>query len=62
MCTYFNKPTRPGCELCSSERPLDYKVPPIYLPDQQELYRIQQEELATLQYLQVQNYNSAFFS
>ncbi|TNM88688.1 ranBP-type and C3HC4-type zinc finger-containing protein 1 [Takifugu flavidus] len=54
VCTYFNKPTWPGCELCSSERPLDYKVPPIYLPDQQELYRIQQEELAMLQYIQAQ--------
>lgn len=53
MCTYLNKPTRPGCELCATERPQDYTVPSFYLPDQQELYRIQQEELATLQYIQV---------
>lgn len=53
-CTYINKPTRPGCELCASDRPQDYAVPHFYLPDQQELYRIQQEELATLQFKQAQ--------
>lgn len=54
MCTYLNKPTRPGCELCASERPEDYTVPSVYLPDQQELYRIQQDELASLQFQQVE--------
>ncbi|CAG07086.1 unnamed protein product, partial [Tetraodon nigroviridis] len=53
-CTYFNKPTRPGCELCASERPQDYTVPSVYMPDQQELHRIQQEKLATMQYMQAQ--------
>lgn len=24
-CTYLNAPTRPGCEICSTERPADYK-------------------------------------
>ena len=26
-CTFVNVPTRPGCELCSAERPADYQVP-----------------------------------
>lgn len=54
MCTYVNKPTRPGCEMCGEERPEDYRVPEIYQPDQQEVQRLQQEELATLQYQQAQ--------
>ncbi|XP_039971788.1 ranBP-type and C3HC4-type zinc finger-containing protein 1 isoform X2 [Xiphias gladius] len=52
MCTYVNKPTRPGCEMCGEERPEDYEVPDIYQPDQQEILRIQQEKLAMLQYEQ----------
>ncbi|KAF3856592.1 hypothetical protein F7725_017315 [Dissostichus mawsoni] len=54
MCTLLNKPTRPGCEACGGDRPEDYQVPDIYKPDQQEILRIQQEELATLQYEQAQ--------
>ncbi|KAM9362378.1 ranBP-type and C3HC4-type zinc finger-containing protein 1 [Symphorus nematophorus] len=54
MCTYMNKPTRPGCEICGGERPADYEVPNIYQPDQQEVLRIQQEELAMMQYVQAQ--------
>ena len=53
MCTYVNKPTRPGCEICGEERPEDYEVPDIYQPDQEEVLRLQQEQLATLQYEQV---------
>ncbi|XP_035007658.1 ranBP-type and C3HC4-type zinc finger-containing protein 1 [Hippoglossus stenolepis] len=49
-CTYVNKPTRPGCEMCGGEKPEDYKVPAIYKPDLQEVLWIQQEELAMLQY------------
>ncbi|XP_069003786.1 ranBP-type and C3HC4-type zinc finger-containing protein 1 [Embiotoca jacksoni] len=52
VCTYVNKPTRPGCEMCGDERPEDYKVPDIYQPDQQEVAWIQQEELALFQYQQ----------
>ncbi|XP_061582751.1 ranBP-type and C3HC4-type zinc finger-containing protein 1 [Cololabis saira] len=52
MCTYINKPTRPGCEMCGGERPEEYKVPDLYRPDQDEVQRIQQEQLATLQYQQ----------
>ncbi|KAM6927246.1 ranBP-type and C3HC4-type zinc finger-containing protein 1, partial [Xenentodon cancila] len=54
MCTYINKPTRPGCEICAGERPEGYKVPDIYQPDQEEVLRIQQEQLAILQYEQAQ--------
>ncbi|XP_020507311.2 ranBP-type and C3HC4-type zinc finger-containing protein 1 [Labrus bergylta] len=53
-CTFVNKPTRPGCEMCGEERPKDYFVPIIYQPDQQEALRIQQEQLAMLQYEQAQ--------
>ena len=53
MCTYLNKPTRPGCEICGGDRPDGYQVPDIYKPDEQEVLRIQQEQLATLQYEQV---------
>ncbi|XP_026161743.1 ranBP-type and C3HC4-type zinc finger-containing protein 1 [Mastacembelus armatus] len=53
-CTYLNKPTRPGCEMCGEERPDNYVVPAIYQPDQQEALRIQQEELAMLQYEEAQ--------
>ncbi|KAM7006532.1 ranBP-type and C3HC4-type zinc finger-containing protein 1 [Tautogolabrus adspersus] len=54
VCTYVNKPTRPGCEMCGEERPKDYVVPVIYQPDQQEVLRIEQEQLALLQYEQAQ--------
>ena len=25
-CTFINKPRRPGCEICSADRPADYQV------------------------------------
>ncbi|KAM6948075.1 ranBP-type and C3HC4-type zinc finger-containing protein 1 isoform 1-T2 [Lycodopsis pacificus] len=53
-CTFLNKPTRPGCEMCGGDRPEGYQVPDIYQPDQQEVLRIQQESLAMLQYEQAQ--------
>ena len=27
VCTYKNKPRRPGCEMCTNPRPEDYEVP-----------------------------------
>ncbi|XP_042567640.1 ranBP-type and C3HC4-type zinc finger-containing protein 1-like [Cyprinus carpio] len=51
-CTFVNKPTRPGCEMCSTARPENYEVPDIYQPDETETRRLQQEELASLQYEQ----------
>lgn len=49
-CTFINKPTRPGCEMCSQARPEDYEVPNLYKPDEDEIQRIQQEQFALLQY------------
>ncbi|XP_068170629.1 ranBP-type and C3HC4-type zinc finger-containing protein 1 [Antennarius striatus] len=54
MCTFMNKPTRPGCEICGHERPEDYEVPDIHQPDQYEILRIQQEEMALLEYEKAQ--------
>lgn len=51
-CTYINKPTRPGCEICSSNRPDSYIVPGGYQPDALELRRLQQEKEAIRQYQQ----------
>lgn len=52
-CTYINKPTRPGCEICSTNRPPNYVIPGGYRPDTLELRRIQQEKEANRQYQQV---------
>lgn len=54
QCTFVNKPTRPGCEICSADRPDNYEVPDIYQPDQQESLRIQQERMALLQFEEAQ--------
>ncbi|XP_060919978.1 ranBP-type and C3HC4-type zinc finger-containing protein 1 [Labrus mixtus] len=51
-CTYINKPTRPGCEICSTNRPESYTIPGGYRPDALELRRIQQEKEAIRQYQQ----------
>ncbi|XP_061486838.1 ranBP-type and C3HC4-type zinc finger-containing protein 1 isoform X2 [Rhineura floridana] len=51
-CTYVNKPTRPGCEMCCTERPKDYVMPEAYQPDEEEQERLQKEEEATRQYEQ----------
>lgn len=53
-CTYVNKPTRPGCEICAQARPEDYEVPNIYKPDAEEERRMKQEDLAMLLYQQAQ--------
>ncbi|XP_063307032.1 ranBP-type and C3HC4-type zinc finger-containing protein 1-like [Pelobates fuscus] len=52
VCTYINKPTRPGCEMCSSDRPTDYVVPEKYKPDEIERKRLQQENDSLIQYKQ----------
>ncbi|XP_071116528.1 ranBP-type and C3HC4-type zinc finger-containing protein 1-like [Haliotis cracherodii] len=36
-CTFINKPTRPGCELCGGDRPPDYEVPIGYIMTKEEL-------------------------
>ncbi|XP_007906862.1 ranBP-type and C3HC4-type zinc finger-containing protein 1 [Callorhinchus milii] len=43
-CTYMNKPTRPGCEMCSEAKPDNYKIPDIYQPDEEEVQRIKDAE------------------
>ncbi|XP_075208816.1 ranBP-type and C3HC4-type zinc finger-containing protein 1-like [Anomaloglossus baeobatrachus] len=50
QCTFINKPTRPGCEMCSAARPLDYVVPEEYRPDETELRRLQLEKDSYQQY------------
>lgn len=43
MCTFLNVPTRPGCEMCSAERPADYQVPAGATVDDSERIRIEAE-------------------
>ncbi|MBN3325141.1 HOIL1 protein, partial [Atractosteus spatula] len=52
QCTFVNKPTRPGCEMCSADRPAGYQVPAVYQPDEDEARRLQQEEAACQLYQQ----------
>ena len=43
-CTFINKPTRPGCEICSAERPQGYVVPAGTMLDERERIRLAAEE------------------
>ncbi|KAM7071319.1 LOW QUALITY PROTEIN: sharpin, partial [Acridotheres tristis] len=49
LCTFLNKPTRPGCEMCSSPRPEGYRVPGGHRPDPAEQRRLQREQDGTRQ-------------
>ncbi|KAM5245708.1 ranBP-type and C3HC4-type zinc finger-containing protein 1 isoform 6-T6 [Ctenodactylus gundi] len=51
-CTFINKPTRPGCEMCCCARPEGYQVPASYQPDEEERARLAGEEEALRQYQQ----------
>lgn len=51
-CTFINKPTRPGCEMCCQARPETYQVPATYQPDAEERARLASEEEALRQYQQ----------
>ncbi|XP_052713059.1 ranBP-type and C3HC4-type zinc finger-containing protein 1-like isoform X1 [Crassostrea angulata] len=42
-CTYINQPTRPGCEICATNRPLNYQVPDGYKMTREEEERIRRE-------------------
>ncbi|XP_020670325.3 ranBP-type and C3HC4-type zinc finger-containing protein 1 isoform X1 [Pogona vitticeps] len=53
-CTYVNTPLRPGCEMCCTERPVDYVIPEGYRPDAEEAQWLQKEKEAALQYEQAQ--------
>ncbi|XP_048877948.1 ranBP-type and C3HC4-type zinc finger-containing protein 1 [Brienomyrus brachyistius] len=52
ICTFVNKPTRPGCEMCGEPTPADYKIPRDYQADAEEENRLKTEEFACLQYQQ----------
>ena len=45
FCSAINKPYRPGCQLCSSNRPADYKPPLGYQPTEEERKWLQDDEL-----------------
>ncbi|XP_038606145.1 ranBP-type and C3HC4-type zinc finger-containing protein 1 [Tachyglossus aculeatus] len=51
-CTFVNKPTRPGCEICCGARPEGYRVPATHRPDSDERARIRTEEDALRRYHQ----------
>ncbi|KAL7975947.1 hypothetical protein Chor_005505 [Crotalus horridus] len=53
-CTFINKPSRPGCEMCCSERPLNYVIPEGYQLDAEEREWLQRDLEATRQYEQVE--------
>jgi len=44
FCQGYNVPYRPGCSLCLSPRPEDYKPPPDYKPTKEELKWLQDDE------------------
>ncbi|NP_001408181.1 ranBP-type and C3HC4-type zinc finger-containing protein 1 isoform h [Mus musculus] len=52
-CTFINKPTRPGCEMCCRARPETYQIPASYQPDEEERARLAGEEEALRQYQQL---------
>ena len=39
----MNEPTRPGCEVCSAERPADYQVPTEVQRTEDKEFRTQTE-------------------
>ncbi|OCT75099.1 hypothetical protein XELAEV_18034089mg [Xenopus laevis] len=62
VCTFINKPTRPGCEMCSSTRPSTYVVPEEYKPDEKERRRLQMEQDSLQQYKKEKGRREAEFS
>ncbi|GAB6022112.1 RanBP-type and C3HC4-type zinc finger-containing protein 1 [Chamberlinius hualienensis] len=44
FCTYLNFPTRPGCEMCTGNRPVDYQPPEDYIKSQEELLYIKRQK------------------
>ncbi|XP_006811819.1 ranBP-type and C3HC4-type zinc finger-containing protein 1-like, partial [Saccoglossus kowalevskii] len=45
ICTFVNPPTRPGCEMCSADRPEDFQIPDDYVPMGPEKDRLQEVAL-----------------
>lgn len=52
-CTFINQPTRPGCEICSADRPQGYVVPDGASLDERERQRIAEEERSEALFQQV---------
>ncbi|XP_039591795.1 ranBP-type and C3HC4-type zinc finger-containing protein 1 isoform X1 [Polypterus senegalus] len=52
QCTFINKPSRPGCEICCADRPKNYELPEEYELDQEEIKRMQEEEISLMLYKQ----------
>lgn len=52
-CTFINQPTRPGCEMCSADRPQGYVVPDGASLDERERQRIAEEERSEALFQQV---------
>lgn len=59
VCTYINQPTRPGCEMCSADRPANYVVPDASRLDERERNRIAAAEREEALFQQV---CAAYFS
>ena len=55
MCTFVNSPSRPGCEMCSTDRPADYQPPQDYVPDERERARLEQAQAAEQMLLEVRS-------
>ena len=53
FCTFINQPTRPGCEMCSADRPQGYVVPDGASLDERERQRIAEEERSEALFQQV---------
>lgn len=53
MCTFVNPPLRPGCEMCSTDRPQDYQVPDGYIPDERERERLERLQAGEMLLLEV---------
>lgn len=53
QCTFLNPPTRPGCEMCSSDRPADYRVPEDYMPSERERLRLDRERSSEMRLREV---------
>jgi RanBP-type and C3HC4-type zinc finger-containing protein 1 len=53
ICTFVNSPSRPGCEMCSTDRPQDYQIPDGYVPDERERERLERAQVGDQLLLQV---------
>jgi RanBP-type and C3HC4-type zinc finger-containing protein 1 len=52
-CTYINQPTRPGCEVCTSDRPADYEIPSDYQLTEEERNRMELDAIIEIKTTEV---------